>query len=319
MPRVLFILLALLSTAPAEAARNEIINLYDAFGAPAEGLTQDFGFSALVRYEGNTILFDGGSNADILRSNTEALGIDLTEVDLVVVSHAHFDHLNGLDYLLSVHPDVPIYFPTDLFWGANRPFSLAGTEPDAAEDLPAELQYFGGAGTDYTFQQTGRFWGANITFVSETTEIAPGVTLVATESPYMGTFSRYPSPDAHDHPSIRTTPLAELSMNLETRDGDVLLVGCSHSLVQTIVEETKSQLERSIDLVLGGYHLLPYTSEEVRVVATQLKSDLGVGRVAPTHCTGHVGFRVFREVFGESFVMAGLGSRTRFGKRAKDS
>ena len=60
---------------------NYIVNLYDAFGPEREGLTQDFGFSALVRYEGKTILFDSGTNADILKANTEALGIDLREVD----------------------------------------------------------------------------------------------------------------------------------------------------------------------------------------------------------------------------------------------
>lgn len=45
------------------------------------------------------------------------LEVDLTKIDMVVVSHAHPDHLNGLDYLLTIHPKVWIYFPEDIFSG----------------------------------------------------------------------------------------------------------------------------------------------------------------------------------------------------------
>jgi 7,8-dihydropterin-6-yl-methyl-4-(beta-D-ribofuranosyl)aminobenzene 5'-phosphate synthase len=101
-------------------------------------------------------------------------------------------------------------------------------------------------------------------------------------------------------------------MSLSTPVGEVLLVGCSHSLVETIVRETKGQLGRDVAMVLGGYHLLPYDSAQVREIATRMRDELGVGYVAPTHCTGHIGFRIFREIFGDRYHVAGLGSRTPF-------
>ncbi|RZM01555.1 MAG: MBL fold metallo-hydrolase [Pedobacter sp.] len=53
------------------------------------------------------------------------LGIDLKKIDMVVVSHAHYDHLNGIDYLLTINPNVKIYFPDDIFWGAQTVFNGA--------------------------------------------------------------------------------------------------------------------------------------------------------------------------------------------------
>ena len=312
-------------TAKTEAPRtptqwepgNYVINLYDAFGAGKDGMTQDFGFSALVRYNGKTILFDSGTNADLFKANTAALGIDLRDVDFAVASHAHFDHINGFDYLLEVNPNVKIYFPKDVFWGADMQFSVAGAEPGVAESLPTEQRYFHGEKEQLTFNQSGRFWNANVEYVGENTEIAEGITLIATRSPYMGYFTRYPSLGGIEgleqgKDDVKTMGLPELSLNLATDDGDVLLVGCSHSMVTTIVETTRAHLKRDIGLVYGGYHLLPYNAAEVRAIAERMGGELGVARVAPTHCTGHAGFAVFHEVFGERYHVAGLGTTTPF-------
>ena len=302
---------------PQEPAGNFILNLYDAFGPPRDGLTPDFGFSALVRYNGKTILFDSGTNADLLKANTEALGIDLRAIDYAVASHAHFDHINGFDYLLEINPDVKIYFPADHFWGASMQFSVAGPEADVADSLPTDQRYFGGEKETFRLTQSGRFWKANVEFVANHTEIEPGVTLVATKSRYMGYFTRYPSLGGREgleetSSDVRTMNLPELSLNLATPDGDVLLVGCSHSLVETIVRATQDHLDRRIGLVFGGFHLLPYTSAEIREMARRMKDELGVVEVAPAHCTGHAGFKVFRETFGDAYHMAGLGTTTPF-------
>ena len=108
---------------------NTITNLYDAFSKDTT-LIKDFGFSCITKYQGRTILFDAGSNADIFKKNTNKLGVDLTKVDIVVISHGHFDHLNGVDYLLQINPKVKIYFPYDVFWGApSRPHAVRSLLP----------------------------------------------------------------------------------------------------------------------------------------------------------------------------------------------
>ena len=60
--------------------------------------------------------------------------------------------------------------------------------------------------------------------------------------------------------------------------------------------------------MMGGYHLLPYRDHEVRTIAMRLR-ELGVWRVAPSHCTGHLGFVIFRELFADRYLFAGIGSK----------
>jgi 7,8-dihydropterin-6-yl-methyl-4-(beta-D-ribofuranosyl)aminobenzene 5'-phosphate synthase len=291
---------------------NSITNLYDAFGPKTVGTVHDFGFSALVRYRGKTILFDAGTNADILKQNVEALGVDLREVDFAVASHSHFDHISGFDYLLEVNPKVKIYFPADPFWGAPLPFDATGTDASAVDALPEEQRYFGGEKSKFTFQSSGRFWKANVEFISDHQEIAPGINLVATRSPYMGYFSRYPNTGIGgevDTAEIKQLGLPELSLSLDTTEGEVLLVGCSHSRVDTIASSAKSQLAKDIYMIYGGYHLLPYKEAEIMSIATRLKDEIGVRQVAPAHCTGHLGFRVFKELYGNAYHLAGLATR----------
>lgn len=305
------------------ADEGTITNLYDAFGKERAGLVMDFGFSCIIKYNGKTILFDSGSNADIFEQNVRMLGVDLSKVDIAIASHSHFDHINGFDYLLKVNPKVKIYYPNDIFWGAEVPFDATGQEPTAQDSLPKEMRYFGGQKTKFLIHQSGRFWKANIEYVRESKEIMPGIKLVATASPFMGYFSRYPNmsfapglfkdnlPNQPNPPS-NESKLPELSLSLATNEGEILIVGCSHSSVEKIVEAAKTHTQQPIKMVYGGYHLLPFKRPDLLALAKYLKTDLGVKKVAPAHCTGHLAFKLLKEAFGDSYVFAGLGETIRY-------
>jgi 7,8-dihydropterin-6-yl-methyl-4-(beta-D-ribofuranosyl)aminobenzene 5'-phosphate synthase len=78
-----------------------------------EGLKADWGFSCLVEKEdGPRILFDTGADGSILLFNMEKIGIDPLSVDMVVISHAHWDHAGGLSRLLLENRNVKIFVPT---------------------------------------------------------------------------------------------------------------------------------------------------------------------------------------------------------------
>jgi 7,8-dihydropterin-6-yl-methyl-4-(beta-D-ribofuranosyl)aminobenzene 5'-phosphate synthase len=300
-----------------EVKEGTITNLYDAFGKDTS-LTKDFGFSCITKYNGKTILFDAGSNADIFKKNTIQLGIDLSQVDIVVVSHGHFDHLNGIDYLLQINPKVKIYFPYDIFWGAPVPFDASGTEPDVKDSLPPYMQYFDGSKSKFTINQSGRFWNANIEFVKTSKEILPGLHLVATSAQFMGYFSCYPGKSfvegqfEQKQDNCNNTNLPELSLTMKTSKGQVLIAGCSHTGIENIVMETQKVTTDKIELVFGGFHMLPFDRMQTAELATVLKNDLKVHRVAPAHCTGHLAFKILSDTYKNDYLYAGLGERVNF-------
>ncbi|MBK9729135.1 MAG: MBL fold metallo-hydrolase [Saprospiraceae bacterium] len=301
---------------PSNLYRNleegQILNLYDAFSKDSN-LIKDFGFSCITKYNGKTILFDAGSNATIFQKNIDRLQIDLSKVDITIVSHGHFDHLNGLDYLLKVNPNVKIYFPYDIFWGAPVPFDASGQEANVKDSLPIYMQYFNGANTKFTIQQSGRFWNANIEFVKSSKEILPGLTLIASAAEYMGYFSCYPNKSfvegqfEHSENACKNTNLPELSLSMKTAKGQVLIVGCSHTGVEKIIKQSKDFLKEPLDLVYGGFHMIPFDRKQTLQLATQIKDDLQVNRVAPAHCTGHLAFKILKDIYGSNYIYAGLG------------
>jgi len=183
--------------------------------------------------------------------------------------------------------------------------SLEGTEPAVVADLPPEQVYFGGDFESSTITTSGRFHGANVEYVREGKEIAPGVHLVPTRSELLGTFSRYP-PNEED-PWLG--PMPELSLSVETDSGDVLLVGCSHASVEVIVKDARKRFDRPIRLLAGGYHLLPYDGEYISGLARRLREEHDVAQVAPAHCTGHLAFKLLRDAYGDDYRFFGLGQK----------
>jgi 7,8-dihydropterin-6-yl-methyl-4-(beta-D-ribofuranosyl)aminobenzene 5'-phosphate synthase len=86
--------------------------VYDNTGSK-KGLLPDYGFSCFLEIENTPkILFDTGAKGDILLHNMEQLGIHPASVDMIVVSHAHWDHTGGLDELLQVNQTATLYLPS---------------------------------------------------------------------------------------------------------------------------------------------------------------------------------------------------------------
>jgi 7,8-dihydropterin-6-yl-methyl-4-(beta-D-ribofuranosyl)aminobenzene 5'-phosphate synthase len=284
-----------------------LTNAYDAFGAERKGLTQDFGFSCVVNYKGKWILFDSGTDARLFERNLKTLKIDLRKIDVAIVSHGHYDHIGGFDDLLRVNPKVKIYLPNDFFsLGAPIRFPFKEPEPEVAKTLPKEEQYFRGERVvdGMVTTPTGRFWKSNVEYVTEAKEVLPGLTLIPTTSKLMGTFIKYP-PFGDEHPQFLGMP--ELSAAFATDRGEILLTGCSHSSLETILEETRKVRKGKIHLVAGGFHLIPYGRAAIEGLAKRMREEYGVEAVAPAHCTGHLAFSIFHQVFGDQYRFFGLG------------
>jgi glyoxylase-like metal-dependent hydrolase (beta-lactamase superfamily II) len=144
---------------PTASDQNSILNLYDAFGYQKRGTVLDWGFSALVHYNGKTILFDTGNNADSFEHNVKALGVDLNQVDIAVLSRRHFDHISGFDYVLKIKPTVKAYLPADPALGAPFHYTISKDTKESLAGLPPEQLYFGGGVNSMDYKPGVRFHG----------------------------------------------------------------------------------------------------------------------------------------------------------------
>lgn len=272
--------------AGADTTRAQITVLYDAFGK-ASAMQVDWGYAALIEYAGKRILFDTGNNPDILAQNAKARDIDLSKLDLIVMSHRHGDHMGGLTYVLKVNPKVKIYAPKEGFgvYGADLPSSFYLKD----STLPSEQRYYGGAPPE--IMRFGSAWpGADFQLVDKNTEIAPNIHLIAQVSDKPGTLE-----------------LRELSLAINTPDGMVIVVGCSHPGIEKIVQAATA-INPRVHLVAGGFHLVVSSDQDVERVVSALHDAFKVEYVAPGHCTGEPAFAALKKAFGDRYLYAGLGT-----------
>jgi 7,8-dihydropterin-6-yl-methyl-4-(beta-D-ribofuranosyl)aminobenzene 5'-phosphate synthase len=272
--------------ASAGSSKAQITVLYDAFGKDS-AMRKDWGYAALVEYGGKRILFDSGNNPEILAQNAKAKDVDLSKLDFVVMSHRHGDHMGGLAYLLKVNPKVKIYAPEEGFgvYGADLPSTFYRKDPS----LPPEQRYYGGAPPD--IMRFGSAWpGANFQLVDKTVEIASDIHLISLVSDKPGTLE-----------------LHELSLAINTPDGLVLVVGCSHPGIDKIVKAA-STINPRIHLIAGGLHLVVASDPDIEKIVTALRDTFNVQYVAPGHCTGEPAFTALRKAFGDRYLYAGLGT-----------
>lgn len=121
-------------------------------------------------------------------------------------------------------------------------------------------------------------------------EIAPGIRLVANRDPD-GAFPETP----------------ELSLVLDTPDGQVVLVGCSHPGIERILESAHAGA-RSVAMLVGGLHLVTTPDEEIDRLVQALHKAWRVGAVAPGHCSGEYAFAAMQRAWGGRYHYAGAGT-----------
>ncbi len=274
------------STTTTNPSKAQITVLYDAFGKnPA--LQKDWGYAALIEYGGKRILFDTGDNPEILAHNAKMMKVDLSNLDFVVMSHRHSDHMGGLTYLLSVNPKVKIYAPKETFGVYG--FSLPSTFYRKDTSLLPEQRYYDGNPPE--IMKFGTAWpSANFELIEKTTEIAPGIHLIFQIS---------------DKPT--TLELREISLAIDTPDGIVLVVGCSHPGLDKILGAA-AMINQHIRMVTGGFHLVVAKDAEIDQIVSTLHDTFKVDFVAPSHCTGEPAFTAFMKAFGSRYIYAGLGT-----------
>jgi 7,8-dihydropterin-6-yl-methyl-4-(beta-D-ribofuranosyl)aminobenzene 5'-phosphate synthase len=134
------ILIALSAAGVSSAGQDPIVSLtvlYDNLTA-VEGTISDWGFACLVTAPGGTVLFDTGTDPEILLANLGELGVDLAKVDAVVLSHDHRDHTGALEAVLARTGRITLYVPRSFPDRYDRIADGAGVRLERVES-PREI------------------------------------------------------------------------------------------------------------------------------------------------------------------------------------
>jgi 7,8-dihydropterin-6-yl-methyl-4-(beta-D-ribofuranosyl)aminobenzene 5'-phosphate synthase len=216
-----------------------------------ERLITAHGMACLIEGMEKTVLLDTGCDGHILLSNMKVLGKDPAKVEVVVISHMHWDHMGGLFEFLRASGPVDLYLPKE----------ASGHFVTHAEML-----------------------GAKVTSVHDPLKIAAGI---------------------HSTGELKGKVM-EQGVVLETGEGPVVVTGCAHPGIVEIVAKAGEIVGGTIELVAGGFHLLQTPDEDASKVVQTLR-DMGVNRMAPSHCTGSTPITLFREAWQGNFVELACG------------
>lgn len=215
-------------------------------------LQASWGFSCLIRQEGKNVLFDTGGDDIVLSQNMRKLGIDPASIDLLMISHQHWDHTGGIYYVLN----------------ENHRLRVCLTQSFSSQ-----------------FKRDIKRYGVELIEVKEAQEILPGL---------------YSTGELGD--AIR-----EQAVFLKTSKGTVVITGCAHPGILRIIETVKNILpDDKIALVMGGFHLLDDTDEDILKIIMQFKT-MGVRYAAASHCSGQNARELFAHEYKENFIQLGAG------------
>lgn len=265
----------------------------------------EWGYAALVEVDGRRILFDTGANPDIVLKNAEALNIDLSNVEDVVISHFHGDHTGGLITLRKAMM-------------AKNPAALSHVYAGAGVFEP-RFRKGGVPETDYDFASIAKAYratGGTITEVPGPTELAPGVWLTG------------PVPRPHNETNYGKSIFVKVggdlvvdpvrddtSLVIATAGGAVIVTGCGHAGIMNIAEDAKAITgDARLVAVIGGIHL--FAARDAVLVETAMRLK-GLSYLLAAHCTGVEATLRLRELLGldrRTAVVAAIGSSFTLGK-----
>jgi len=259
-------------------------------------LLAEHGLALWVCADGRNILFDTGQGL-VLKHNAQVLGFDLPEVQDVVLSHGHYDHIGGLVAWPSSFRKANVYVHPAAFQGR---FSLTA-------DGEAKFSGSSLGGTEALEGQV-----AKIVLTETPTEIVDGV-WVTGQIPRCNDFEdvggRFSLDEAGNTPD--TIP-DDQAMYIETPDGLVVLLGCCHAgVVNTLDYIAKTTGQRTFHAVMGGMHLERASTQRLEKTMAVLQ-ELDVRIVAPAHCTGAGPTGRMARIFADRFLRLSVGVTATF-------
>ena len=236
----------------------------------------EWGLSLLIEYGDTRFLLDTGASP-LFAENAEKLGVDLSTVDIGVLSHAHYDHSGGLRTFFEKNRTAPFYLRAGAKENCYRReglfFSYNGIRRGTLSEYASRLQYADG-----------------LTCIAQGAYLLPSP---PSDGRRVGLYRRrglrfFPDDFSHEH-----------SLVLKAGDGLAVFSGCTHcGADQLLCAVQRAFPDQPVRVLVGGLHLFRSSRREVEDFAARL-DQLGLSRLVTGHCTGDAAFAVLKQCLGE--------------------
>ena len=258
-----------------------------------EGLECVHGFAAWIRIRDRRILFDTGQK-DVILKNSERLGINLADAEVLVLSHGHDDHTDNLADFYAINPNAPMYcgrnIDADRFCCRPGEQALNWSPPPSAkkifETLPPEQKHV----------------------LDKPLYLLQGVAITG-PVPRLTTFEDVGDALFLDIEARKPDPVSDdMSMWFETDKGLVILLGCCHSGIVNTVNYIRqvSGIEK-ISGIVGGMHLIRASKERMDKTLEAMKS-WNMDFLIPCHCTGDNAMQQMKDYLGDIVTFGHTGT-----------
>ena len=244
-------------------------------------LIGEWGLSFYIEYQGKSFLLDAGGSGTFAE-NARKLGLNLENVDYAVLSHAHYDHADGMADFFDRNRTAKLYLQESCqedCWRVkeDRSMKYIGIRAGMLEEYRCRLRRVHGD-----------------------MDICEGVRLVAHHTPHLEEAGAREQMFRKEGGAWVTDCFShEQSLVFEVGDGIVILNSCSHGGADNIIREVAEEYPgKRIRAMIGGFHLHNKEDGYIRELARRIRKT-GVEEICTGHCTGENGYRVLREELGD--------------------
>jgi 7,8-dihydropterin-6-yl-methyl-4-(beta-D-ribofuranosyl)aminobenzene 5'-phosphate synthase len=258
------------------------------------GFLAEAGLSILVQVDGMNILVDTGLSSTVTH-NAQLLGINLSTIDKIILSHGHYDHTGGLREVLRLKKEVEIIAHPDI-WASKY----------TRRDEQKRERYIG---IPFSREELESL-GARFKLTREPVQISEHM-LTTGEIQMVSEYEKVEDNlFIKEDGLLRQDPLADdLALVIETEFGLVVILGCAHrGIVNILRHAQKLTGKKSVYAAIGGTHLIRASEDRIEKTVNDLKY-IGIKKLGVSHCTGfRAQARLFQE-FGDVFFLNNAGTR----------
>lgn len=245
-----------------------------------DGLTPEWGLSIYIEFGDKKVLLDTGGSGKFVK-NAESLGIDLADVDFGVLSHAHFDHANGMKPFFTVNSKASFYL-------------REGSGENCYHKVKLFKAYIG------IKKGTLKKYADRIVFTDGDYAPAEGICLIPHKTAGLSAMGERNHMYVKMSGKWRSDDFAhEQSLVFDTPKGLVIFNSCSHGGADVIIREVAETFpDKQIYALIGGFHLHRLPEADVRALAERIR-ETGIKKIYTGHCTGQRAFDILKEELGD--------------------